>query len=334
MNVEFEFSMSLQLIERVLELTNAERTKAGLEPLKLNQQLADAADSHSDSMAEDDFFSHTGADGSNVGDRVQSNGYDYLALGENIAAGQQTAEEVVQGWMESPGHRANILNSDYTEIGIGYEYLENDTGTVNYNHYWTQVFGTPLRQNIESENASVEENTVTSEADLNSDSYSPETDLEANDLNAEENNPTEDLETNSSVTEIIPENNENSESSLDNDESSSEITEDALDSVDGETDNFTTVENDFQDYVTGNSETTNLAGGDNFDLPVDNESTENSEYTNDYPKQLDDLFSNSWLGSWIDNMNSYEEMGLESGGNNNFEQKKEYIMQEYQFEEL
>ena len=136
--------MSSQLINRVLELTNEERTKVGLEPLKLNAKLTKAADNHSDSMAEDDFFSHTGTDGSSVGDRVANNGYEYSTVGENIAAGQTTAEAVVQAWMDSPGHRANILNANYTEIGIGYEFLENDTGTVNYNHYWTQVFGTSI----------------------------------------------------------------------------------------------------------------------------------------------------------------------------------------------
>jgi hypothetical protein len=135
--------MSSQLINQVLELTNAERAKAGLQPLTLNNQLAKAAQGHSDSMAADDFFSHTGADGSDVSDRVQDAGYQYSRTGENIAAGQKTAAEVVQGWMDSPGHRANILNADYTEIGIGYELLENDTGSVNYNHYWTQVFGRP-----------------------------------------------------------------------------------------------------------------------------------------------------------------------------------------------
>ena len=136
--------MSLELINQVVELTNIERAKEGLKPLTLNSQLVDAAQDHSSDMAQDDFFSHTGADGSNVGSRVQDSGYQYSTTGENIAAGQTTAEEVVEGWMNSPGHRANILNPDFTEIGIGYEYLENDTGSVNYNHYWTQVFGTPL----------------------------------------------------------------------------------------------------------------------------------------------------------------------------------------------
>ena len=142
--------MSSQLINQVVELTNAERAKAGLNPLTLNNQLAQAAQGHSDSMAADDFFNHTGADGSDVSDRVEDTGYQYSRTGENIAAGQTTAEQVVQGWMDSPGHRANILNPDFTEIGIGYEFLEDDTGSVNYNHYWTQVFGTPLGNNNSS----------------------------------------------------------------------------------------------------------------------------------------------------------------------------------------
>jgi hypothetical protein len=144
--------MSSQLIDRVLELTNLERAKAGLKPLTLNNQLAQAAQGHSDNMAADDFFSHTGADGSDLGDRVRDSGYQYLRTGENIAAGQQTAEGVVSGWMNSPGHRANILNPNFTEIGIGYEFLENDRGSVNYNHYWTQVFGTPSGNSSSSSN--------------------------------------------------------------------------------------------------------------------------------------------------------------------------------------
>ncbi|NJO95149.1 MAG: CAP domain-containing protein, partial [Pleurocapsa sp. CRU_1_2] len=90
--------MSSQLINQVLELTNAERAKAGLKPLTLNNRLTQAAQGHSDSMAADDFFSHTGVDGSDVSDRVQDTGYQYSYTGENIAAGQKTAAEVVQGW--------------------------------------------------------------------------------------------------------------------------------------------------------------------------------------------------------------------------------------------
>ena len=134
--------MSIRLIEQVVELTNAERAKADLQPLKLNDRLTGAALDHSNDMAHDDFFSHTGVDGSTVSDRVKNSSYEYSTAGENIAAGQTSAAEVVEDWMNSPGHRANILNPNYTEIGVGYEYLENDTGKFNYERYWTQVFGT------------------------------------------------------------------------------------------------------------------------------------------------------------------------------------------------
>ena len=83
--------MSLELINRVVELTNVERAKVGLQPLTLNLQLADAAQDHSNDMAQDDFFSHTGADGSTVGTRVQDSGYGFANAGENIAVGQTTA---------------------------------------------------------------------------------------------------------------------------------------------------------------------------------------------------------------------------------------------------
>jgi uncharacterized protein YkwD len=129
-------------IQQVLNLTNVERTKSGLQPLRLNDKLNQSAQAHSQDMAIADYFSHTGANGSNAGDRAASAGYYYSSLGENIAAGYITPQEVVQGWMNSPGHRANIMNAGYQELGVGYYYLANDTGNVNYNYYWTQEFGT------------------------------------------------------------------------------------------------------------------------------------------------------------------------------------------------
>lgn len=129
-------------LSRVVELTNGIRRQNGLSDLSLNDQLQQAAQLHSEDMAYQDYFSHYGVDGSMPWDRGQSFGYDYRSYGENIAAGQRTPEAVVQAWVNSPSHLANILNPDYTEIGVGYVYLQNDTGDVNYNHYWTQDFGT------------------------------------------------------------------------------------------------------------------------------------------------------------------------------------------------
>ena len=71
-------------------------------------------------------------------------GYKWSRSAENIAAGQKTPEEVVQSWINSPGHRVNLLDPNLKEIGVGYYFLAADTGTTNYNSYWAQEFGTAL----------------------------------------------------------------------------------------------------------------------------------------------------------------------------------------------
>ena len=125
----------------LLRLTNLERQKAGLAPLKLSLPLTRAAQLHSTDMARNGYFSHTGQNGSSMADRAKATGYKYSYLGENIAAGKSTAEGTIRQWMNSPGHRANILNRSFTEIGFGYA---NDQSST-YKHYWVQVFGTPRR---------------------------------------------------------------------------------------------------------------------------------------------------------------------------------------------
>ena len=117
---------------RVIELTNQERRKRGLSPLRHNNKLAAAAQKYSRHMATHNFLSHRGKDGSTVGDRIKAQGYRFSTWAENIAKGHRTPEDVVRGWMNSSGHRRNILNPRLREIGVGY-----------YNRYWTQVFGTP-----------------------------------------------------------------------------------------------------------------------------------------------------------------------------------------------
>lgn len=128
-------------ISRVLELTNQFRAQNGLGALRANAELDAAAQNHSQDMAVQDYFSHTGKDGSAPWDRAERVGYSARSMGENIAAGQTTPESVVQGWINSPGHRANMLNASYTELGVGYFLLSPDTGSVNYSTYWTQLFG-------------------------------------------------------------------------------------------------------------------------------------------------------------------------------------------------
>lgn len=139
----FHLPVLSDFTRRVVDLTNEERVEAGCAPLSVNVQLVNAAQRHSEDMAFNDFFSHTGSDGSLPWDRMEAAGYEWQEAGENIAAGYQTPESVVSGWMASAGHRANILRCSYQDIGVGYVYLEDDTGAVNYHHYWTQVFGRP-----------------------------------------------------------------------------------------------------------------------------------------------------------------------------------------------
>jgi uncharacterized protein YkwD len=131
------------VVSRVLELVNQERRRAGLAPLSLNSQLAAVAQGHSQDMADHNFVSHNGSDGSSPFDRMQRAGYHFSWAGENIAAGQSTPEAAMSSWMnETPpndGHRRNILSPNYREIGIGYAFSE----TTQYKHYWTQDFGTP-----------------------------------------------------------------------------------------------------------------------------------------------------------------------------------------------
>ncbi len=126
---------------QLLRLTNQERQKSGLAPLKLSAQLSRSAQSHALDMAKNNYFSHTGRNGSKIGDRAKASGYKYSRVGENIAAGRSTAEGTMKQWMNSSGHRANILNPKFTEIGFGYANGSNSS----YQHYWVQVFGTPQR---------------------------------------------------------------------------------------------------------------------------------------------------------------------------------------------
>jgi hypothetical protein len=124
----------------VIELVNIERTSRGLRPLSYNWELAMAARLHSQDMADQNYVNHTSLDGREFFERIEDAGYDYATCGENIAAGFSTPAAVVQAWMSSDGHRANILKPDYCDIGVGYAAA---AGTA-YFHYWTQDFGRRL----------------------------------------------------------------------------------------------------------------------------------------------------------------------------------------------
>jgi uncharacterized protein YkwD len=124
--------------QELLRLTNAERAKRGLKPLSLSTKLSQAAQNHASDMVQRRYFDHTSPDGSKPRDRAKAVGYIGSYVGENIAAGQTSANAVVASWMESKGHRDNILNKNFKEIGFGYVYNQSD----DYGHYWVQVFGT------------------------------------------------------------------------------------------------------------------------------------------------------------------------------------------------
>ncbi len=129
------------LAEAVIRLTNAERRKRGLPPLSRNPNLAKSAQYHADFMARNDCFAHRCPREPALAQRARNAGYRYRGVAENIAAGSPTPAEVVEGWMDSPGHRANILHPEMREIGIGYALLNEDTGRETWRHYWVQNFG-------------------------------------------------------------------------------------------------------------------------------------------------------------------------------------------------
>ncbi|WP_251054932.1 CAP domain-containing protein, partial [Streptomyces sp. ISL-66] len=119
---------------QVIALVNSERAAAGCGPLKEDAQLRTAAQGHSDDMASRDFFSHTNPDGADPGKRTTAAGYRWSTYGENIAKGQQTPQQVMDSWMKSQGHRENILNCSFKDIGVG---IHQGPGGP----WWTQNFG-------------------------------------------------------------------------------------------------------------------------------------------------------------------------------------------------
>lgn len=135
--------------QKVLELVNEARSKPRkcgrasfkpAPPLQLSAMLSRAALIHDQDMSNKNFFEHQGSDGSKVGDRTSRVGYRWRAVAENIAIGPTTPEVVVNGWLDSPGHCSNIMDTQYTEMGIAY--LVNRKSDAGI--YWTQVFARPM----------------------------------------------------------------------------------------------------------------------------------------------------------------------------------------------
>lgn len=123
----------------LLQLVNTVRKKGCLcgntwypaaQPVGWNSQLEQAALVHSNDMYANNYFSHAAQDGSKAGDRLDDAGYHWRTYGENIALGYRNEREVVNGWLQSPGHCKNIMNRSYKEMGVS-----------RVGNYWTQVFG-------------------------------------------------------------------------------------------------------------------------------------------------------------------------------------------------
>ncbi len=127
-------SQEQSIEQEVVRLVNAERAKHGLQPLRENWELSRVARFKSADMRDKNYFSHTSPTYGSPHQMIRDFGIQYRASGENIAAGQTTAQAVFNSWMNSSGHRQNILSPTYTEIGVGYA----EGGS--YRHYWTQMF--------------------------------------------------------------------------------------------------------------------------------------------------------------------------------------------------
>ena len=131
-------------LERVraemLARVNEERNKAGIALLRANSRLDQAAQRHAEDMLARHYFAHESPEGKTVRDRARAAGYDWRNIGENIAEGQFSVDEVMDTWMHSPGHRRNILDRGFKELGVGLAFGRSG-GT--YRTVWVQVFGTP-----------------------------------------------------------------------------------------------------------------------------------------------------------------------------------------------
>jgi len=131
LNIPLVSSSVKSFEEQVIDLTNQQRRANGLSDLKANWELSRVARVKSQEMSDKKYFSHTSPSYGSPFDMIKKFGISYRSAGENIAMGQRTPKDVVNAWMNSAGHRANILNTSFKEIGVGY---------VASGNYWTQMF--------------------------------------------------------------------------------------------------------------------------------------------------------------------------------------------------
>ncbi len=130
-----------RMVDQVLQLVNLERADAGLAPVVANPTLQKIADDFACRMIMDDFFGHTDPEtGDGPGDRAVTGKYAFYAIGENLAAGQETPAEAMRVWMESPAHRDIILDEKWSEVGLSVRF------GGEFSIYWVQEFGAPAEE--------------------------------------------------------------------------------------------------------------------------------------------------------------------------------------------
>ncbi|WP_344073882.1 CAP domain-containing protein [Streptomyces crystallinus] len=121
-------------VQQVVDLANAERVKAGCSPFKVDRRLNASAQAHADDMAARNYYEHNSPEGRNAGDRMSAAGYDWHKWGENIHRGPKSPADAMRDWMNSPGHRANLLDCGFKDIGVGVDLSGNGP-------WWVQNFG-------------------------------------------------------------------------------------------------------------------------------------------------------------------------------------------------
>ena len=141
-SLDYTPEKSRALAMLIADDTNAFRAQHSIRDLTWNPDVADVAQAYAEFMAEESYFDHVDPDGQNPGDRLESAGLIYYYYGENINAGYYDAEDSMNGWINSPGHRDNLLNTNFTQIGVGTAYNPDDT--FNWCTRYVQNFFTPL----------------------------------------------------------------------------------------------------------------------------------------------------------------------------------------------
>lgn len=158
------------IFDDLLTETNAVRADNGVGPLRFSRRLGEAAQGHAEDMAAGDYFAHTSPSGSTLASRIEAVGYDYSTAGENLAAGYDSAKDTVTAWFNSPGHKANLLNPNFVDVGFGliFDDVQSANASATFDNYWVQNFGRPTDSNTDTAAAYITDNcnlgTITSTA--------------------------------------------------------------------------------------------------------------------------------------------------------------------------